>query len=295
MARTSRRARPLLLSKLANAARRIRAESGLTLEAAGELAEVSTTSISRLESGIGVANLSTLRSLMERAYNLQGDRLEEILELGRKARSDRGFWATYGDVLPDWFETYIDLESEADTVATFDPWLVNGLLQSGPYAEALFRMANPTTGETEIKRMVDLRQQRQQRVLAGDLAVRSVMAEEVLDRPYGGLTVMADQLRLLLELSRLPRVSLQILPAGGTPPPHAGQFHVVDFPTTEDPSVVYLEQMLGAVYLRDSADVREYARMHGDLGAAARSPQDSVEMIARRLEGMSDVRPIDAR
>jgi hypothetical protein len=41
----------------------------------------------------------------------------------------------------------------------------------------------------------------------------------------------------------------------------AGAFRIMDFEDAEDPDVVYLESHVGALYLEETAEVREYRRI----------------------------------
>lgn len=285
---TMRGGRPYLQRRLAAEMIRERNTAGLNAKQAAEAAGVAQSSLSRLENAESGVHSTTFRALLDYAYKVPpGDRRDYLLGLYKLARSGTAYWSTYGDVFSavPWFETYVDLELEADAVLAWDPWLINGLMQTEAYARALISMGNPSLPDSEVTRMVELRIERQKRVLDGQLAFDTVIAEEVLARPYGGAEAFKDQLRHMARIAALPRVTVQILPAGGTPPPHAGQFHIVDFRDAADPAVVYLEELDAATYHRDAQRVRKYAQTHRDLRGAAHSPNRSEEIIAQLLKG----------
>jgi transcriptional regulator with XRE-family HTH domain len=279
-----RHGRPYLLRKLAR--EMIAERGGVSAKKVAEEAVITASSLSRLENAEGTVYWTTFRALLD-AYHVEGDRRDYLTDLWQAGRAGRPYWSTFGDVLGQvpWFETYVDLELEAQEVTTFDPWLLNGLVQTEGYATALVRAANPALDDVEVERIVGLRTARQERVVNGQLGLVSVICEEVLARPYGGEQAFRQQLGQLREMMRLPRVTVQVLPAGGTPPPHAGMFHVVDFTDPVDPAVAYTETLHDALYVWDEGRVREYARTHRELRGVAHNPEDSAEIIAQRMKG----------
>ena len=50
------------------------------------------------------------------------------------------WWTKYSDILPDWFETYLGLESAAATIRSFEIQFVHGLFQTEDYARAVTRL-----------------------------------------------------------------------------------------------------------------------------------------------------------
>ena len=60
----------------------------------------------------------------------------EFIALAREANTP-GWWQHYGDVLPQWFRTYVDLESAASLIRTYEGQLVPGLLQTDDYMRAV--------------------------------------------------------------------------------------------------------------------------------------------------------------
>jgi hypothetical protein len=57
-------------------------------------------------------------------------------------------------------------------------------------------------------------------------------------------------------------VEIRVLPwSVGAHAAMAGAFRIMDFEDPEDPDVVYLESHVGALYLEEPAEVREYRRI----------------------------------
>jgi hypothetical protein len=178
----------------------------------------------------------------------------------------------------------VDLEAEADELSIYDTQFVNGLVQTKEYARAIYLASRPDDSPDDTERMVDLRMARQQRLLDGDLRLRLVLCEWVLQQAYGGDAILRAQIHHLAELSELRNVALQILPVRALPGV-VGSFTLVDFPDPADQSIVYLENELGALYLEKPEEVRQYARVFGRLRAAALSPEDSTDNLITLAKG----------
>ena len=170
-----------------------------------------------------------------------------------------GWWQHYGDVLPQWFRTYVDLESAATLIRTYEGQFVPGLLQTDDYMRAVIHDASLESSE-EVGRRVRLRMARQT-LLTREHPPRlwAVVDEAALRRPVGGREVMRGQLERLLDATKLPNVTLQILPfAAGAHSAMVGAFSILRFADRELPDVVYLEHLTNAIYLDKRAEVERY-------------------------------------
>nr|WP_230985166.1 helix-turn-helix transcriptional regulator [Microbispora oryzae] len=237
--------------------RRLRERRHILLEEAGRAIRASHSKISRMELGRvsfrvrDVADLLTLYGVTDESER------EALLSLVAQANAP-GWWHYYDDVLPSWFETYVGLEQSAVSIRNYEVQFVPELLQTEDYARVMVRLAHPGAHADEVERRVRLRMDRQ-KVLTrpGPATLWAVVDEAVLRRPVGGAEVMRAQLRHLLDLLERPNVSLQIhsFSVGG----HAaagGPFSVLRFAEADIPDVVYLEQLISAIYLdkRDETD-----------------------------------------
>jgi hypothetical protein len=260
--------------------RRLREAQGVTREDAGWEIRSSESKISRMELGrVGfkerdVADLLTLYGVDD---SVERDRL---LALARDANNP-GWWHRFGDVLPNWFQSYLGLEAAAALIRTYEVQFVPGLLQTRDYARAVVLLGHGRAKPEEIERRVELRMQRQQ-VLARENAPKLwvVVDEAALRRPIGGLDVMRDQVESLLEANTMPNVRLQVIPfnAGG----HAaagGAFTILRFPDEDLPDVVYIEQLTSALYLDKRDDVDLYAEAMERLCVEARPPTETSKVL----------------
>jgi hypothetical protein len=99
---------------------------------------------------------------------------------------------------------------------------------------------------------------------------------------------MAEQLRFLAEVSRLPNVMIQVLPyTAGTHGAMTGSFEILGFPEAIDPDVVYLENMTSTLFVEEPGDITRYVRAFDYLRATAPSPHDTRDMLAAAAEELT--------
>jgi hypothetical protein len=262
--------------------RRLREEADIAPDRAGYEIRASRSKISRMETGrVGfktrdVEDLLTLYGVKD-----EQARARYVYLARESARPD--WWAKYSDILPDWFENYLGLESASTTIRTFEIQFVHGLFQTEDYARAVTRLGHQAAPAAEIERRVGLRVKRQDLLTrANPPRIWSIMDEAVLRRPVGGDAVMRGQLHHLIEVAKLPHVTLQAVPfARGGHAGASGSFSVLRFEEQYLPDVVYFEQLTGAVYLEQRSDVEHYLEVMDQLSGEALTPADTAAFIER--------------
>jgi transcriptional regulator with XRE-family HTH domain len=264
--------------------RRLRESRGLTREAAGYRIRASESKISRLELGRVSFKDRDISDLLE-LYGVEDEtQRKALVALAREANSP-GWWHSYDDVLPNWFQTYVGLEEAASLIRSYEIQFLPGLLQTEEYARAVVAAGAPKATVDDVERRVHLRVTRQQ-ILHRPSPPHfwAVVDEAALHRPIGGSKVMKQQLEHLLELMSRPNVTLQVMPFrfGG----HAGEggaFTMLRFPEPELPDVVYVEQLVSAYYLDKREYVERYTRTMGRLTVDSQTPQMTRETLKRIL------------
>lgn len=267
--------------------RRLREAKRVSREEAGWEIRASESKISRIELGrVGfkerdVADLLTLYGVVDE------EQRAALLTLAREANTP-GWWHTYGDLLPSWFQPYLGLEGAAALIRTYEVQFVPGLLQTHDYARAVVLLGHAGECTGEVERRVALRMARQE--LLTQLTpprLWAVVDEAALRRPIGGPQVMRSQLEYLTEVTKLPHVRIQVVPfdAGG----HAGvggAFTMLRFGDPELPDVVYVEQLTSALYLDKRDDVDQYVAAMERLSVQANPPDDTPEILDRILRDL---------
>jgi transcriptional regulator with XRE-family HTH domain len=264
--------------------RRLREQKGVTRQDAGYVIRASESKISRLELGRvsfkerDVDDLLTLYGVSDTTER------EALLQLAREANTP-GWWHRYNDVLPGWFQTYVGLEESAALIRTYELQFVPGLLQSEGYARAVIRLGNAGAAEHEIDQRVELRLQRQERLTGPDAPrLWAVVDEGALRRPIGGPEVMRGQFEHLIEMSKLPNVTIQIMPFRfGGHAAEGGAFTILRFPEQDLPDVVYVENLTGAMYLDKRDDVDTYLQAMERLCVDSATPERTVELLGDLL------------
>ncbi|MEU7979666.1 helix-turn-helix transcriptional regulator [Micromonospora sp. NPDC049081] len=267
--------------------RELRTEACMTLDAAAEALECSRHKMWRIESGLGMVRAVDVRAMCE-LYGARRELTGALIALAGETRG-RGWWHAYGHPVPEWFDLYGGLESAACRLREHAGALVPALLQTRAYAAATCPHRPGATGE-ERERPVEARLRRQdllRRRLPRPPRYEVLLAEAVLLREVGGAAAMAGQLRHLAEVSRLPQVSIRVLPlaAGAHDGALTGSFVLLDFPlglrADPDPPVVYQESLTGALYLDRPAELAAYEQVWADLVGAALDEEESRRLIVK--------------
>jgi Domain of unknown function (DUF5753)/Helix-turn-helix domain len=266
---------------------RLREAAGITPDQAGYEIRASRSKISRMENGQvrfkerDVTDLLTLYGVTDEQTRAT------LVALARQANMP-GWWSRYGDVMADWFEAYLGLESAASVIRTFELQFVHGLFQTEDYARAVTLLGHTAAPAEEINRRVSLRLGRQAMLSSLDPPqVWSVLDEGALRRPVGGAAVMRAQLRRLVEVSRLRHVTIQVTPfSRGGHAAAGGSFTVLRFSQPEVPDVVYIEQLTSALYLDKHEDVDHYMEVMNNLSTEALTPAQSTRFITEMIRDM---------
>jgi hypothetical protein len=234
--------------------------------------------LSRIESAEVRPHPNDVRALLS-LYGVDGEPAEAVIAVARQAKQ-RGWWQRYTDVLPDWFSTYVGMESEASVIRTYECQMVPGLLQTEDYARAAFRGAPIPMRDDEVERQVALRMERQA-VLTFDEPplLRVVIDEGAVRRMVGGPAVMKEQISRLVQESNRSNVQILLLPySAGVG--FDGSFVILDFPPLPAPypdaaedRMVYVDTLTGALYLERPAEVSAYSAAYEQLQALALGPK----------------------
>ena len=260
---------------------RLREAAGITPDQAGYEIRASRSKISRMENGQvrfkerDVTDLLTL-------YGITDEKTRAgMVALVRQANAP-GWWSKYGDVMADWFEGYLGLETAASVIRTFELQFVHGLFQTEAYARAVTQLGNTAAPTEEIDRRVSLRLKRQDLLTGPEPPqVWSVIDEGALRRPVGGTAVMRAQLNRLMEVAGLRQVTVQVVPfSRGGHAAAGGSFTVLRFGDADVPDIVYLEQLTSALYLDKREDVDHYLEVMNQLSAEALTPAETTRFLA---------------
>ena len=267
--------------------RRLREARGITAQEAARAIRGSESKISRIELGrtsvreVDIIDLLSLYGITDPAER------EELLSLAGQANQP-GWWHQYQDVLPGWFQSYVGLEESAESIRSYDPQFIPGLLQTEGYASAVLALGDFSMDEAE--RLVVLRKERQRRFSSGEMRLWAIIDEVALRRPVGGVNVLRAQLEHLIEACQQERLTLQITPFAAAGYAAPGAFSILRFTDPGMPDMVYVENLTSALYIDKSPEVDRYRLAMERLSIVSAPPGAAAEIlraIETDLEGSS--------
>jgi transcriptional regulator with XRE-family HTH domain len=269
--------------RLRTALRQARSDAKMTQKTAAAELVWSTSKIVRIEQGTVPVTPTDTRVLLQ-LYNVPDDTLEELVELAKAAREDKG-WSGFSDVLSQPSLELVGSEPTAKVIYKFEPSVIPGLFQTQEYARALLRALG--NSEYQIKRRLDLLEQRQ-RLLDSPVHpdLNFILGEAALSRPAGGEDVMREQAAHLLDIAKINGVSVHLLPfAAGVHPGIGTAFTVLQFDDPELSDMLYLENPDRQSVNRDNEEeidkyLERFVELQ-DLADKFGSLEDHVKRIAR--------------
>jgi transcriptional regulator with XRE-family HTH domain len=256
--------------------RALRTNAGLTAEQVAKLLYCSPSKVSRMETGQRGASARDIGDLCD-IYGIEDPVREHLTTLAREGR-DQAWWQPYD--LP--YATYVGLESAAISIADFEPGVFPGLLQTPAYARAVHEATSIPLSPGAIDQQLEVRRIRQQILVREHppwLAV--ILDEAVLHRVVGGPSAMRAQLEHVVAASEQSNITVQVLPFNvGAHPALDSTFIVLELPPPVA-GVVYVEGLVGQIYLERPQDVQRYNQVFSHLASMSLAPEDSVELMAK--------------
>jgi transcriptional regulator with XRE-family HTH domain len=264
--------------------RALRNEKNLTVEQVAERLLCSPSKVSRMETGHGIATPRDIRDLCDLYEVTDQAERDRMMTLARESKR-RAWWQSYELS----YATYVGLEAEAVVISAFQSSAVHGLLQTADYARAGHEGTMPRPSPERIEMQIEAKLTRQEiLVREGPPRFAVVLDEAALHRMVGGYQVMAAQLARLLDVSALPNVQVQVLPFDrGAHPALESNFTILELPD-QAPGVVFVEGLIGSTYLDRADDLKRYHEIFRELQSIALNPQDTADMIAKRMRDYRD-------
>jgi transcriptional regulator with XRE-family HTH domain len=271
----ARRATPTLRRKeLAARLKRLRLDKGMTADEVAERLMVSSTKVSRLETGSRGVNPRDIRDLCG-IYGVNDDERARLMTLAKQSR-EPSWWQQYDGE----YSTWLDLEAAAASIASYKADVLPGPLQTEDYARAVIEATLPDPTAEKVAQFAESRRERQ-RLLDGEspLDLWTVLDEAVLRRVVGSPEIMHEQVQALIRRAGQSNVTIQLIPfEAGAHPALNSTFEILHF-EQDAPDVVYIEGLLGQHYLEGPKDLARYQRTFDQLRAIALGPRDSIAAL----------------
>ncbi|WP_016905794.1 helix-turn-helix domain-containing protein [Streptomyces xiaopingdaonensis] len=209
------------------------------------------------------------------------DLADELLDAGGALRAGKEEVARAQ--YPAFFRDAAKLEAKAVELHVYDTLLINGLLQTPEYAEAVFQVRRPLLDADTVAQRVAARLERQAIFDRVPMPTISFVIEEaVLRRPTGGWDVWRGQLEHILLFGQRRNVEIQVMPNERTEHPSlAGPFTLIE--TEEGRRIAYVEVQRHSRLYTERKSVRELEEQYGLLRAQALTPTESLDFTEKLL------------
>jgi hypothetical protein len=249
--------------------RRMRFEAHKTIEDVIYAGVASRAKIWRIEAGQTAVKVGDVLAL-SRLYKVDNAATEELIRLAEATKST-GYLEDFGTEVPESLGLYAELEADATTITDYQSEMVHGLLQTADYARAAIEV-NPALSAKGIEQRVAFRLRRQRAFFDRPEPARmaALVTAGALSVQVGSASVMEEQREHLRALAGRDGVSIRVLPfEKGLHPAMRGPFTLLDFDDPEDPSLVYIENLIGSRYIEEATHVArfreafEQMRAHG--------------------------------
>jgi transcriptional regulator with XRE-family HTH domain len=258
--------------------RRLRETAHKTHEDVAAAHIASPTTMWRIETGKVAVKPGIIWALAH-LYEASPEVTDALVALAAGTREE-GWWEDdYGGAVPEWVGLYAGLEAACTTLYDYQSELIHGLLQTEDYARAVTR-SNTALSDEVVEQRVAFRMGRQRAVFNRSEPGRviSVMTAGVLRLVVGSREVMEAQIAHLRKLTSGGGVEVRVLTASnGLHPAMRGPFTIMDFDDPDDPSLVYVETLVGARYMERPEHLAEFRDAFQHVQAQAVSLEEYID------------------
>jgi transcriptional regulator with XRE-family HTH domain len=270
--------------RLGAALKRLRSQHGLPLDVVARRLEISTSKLSRLETGQIAPKIRDVRDLLE-IYSAPAEERDRLLQWAGEAKQP-GWWQGYTDLTNSDIDLYVSLEAEARQIKNFC-LPVAGLLQTESYVRSLLTGVLPQASPDEVDKLVEMRIRRQAilQPSRGDhppVELHVVMDESALHRA-NDRAIMREQLEMLLERSTQPNITINMLPftAGWTPA--FATFSIFEPRHPDDSRVVNVESTGQDAYFEGPAELTRYDEIWTNVLSCSLDPEQTRTQLDQAL------------
>ncbi|HEU5406134.1 MAG TPA: helix-turn-helix transcriptional regulator [Nitrospira sp.] len=262
--------------ELANRLRELRKQSGMTVDDVARELLCSPPKISRIETNARPPTLRDVRDLCV-LYGVDDAEAARLMTIAREAKQ-QGWWSKFDDLGIDFL---IGLEMDAKQISAHDSSFVPWAFQTEQYARAIIKGVLPRIEDRILDERVAARMTRQEILRSPEPSyLWSLIDESALRRAVGSSSLMREQLSKILETADAPNVMMQVVPFdAGAHPGLDNTFMLLEFDSSIQTPVVFVENLAGNFYLERDAEIQRYREVLEHLKACALSPANSIKYI----------------
>ncbi len=262
--------------------RRARQEAGLTQESVAEEMDWSLSKIIRIETGSVGVSTNDLTALL-RLYKIDDpQRVSELVALGKVARQ-QSWYSKYRGVVPQAYLQYIEYETSASIIRSYESIVVPGLLQTKEYATAITSLYRLDPEPGAVQSRVEIRMRRQQLLLdrADPPSLFFVLDEAVISRLIGDVATRHNQISQLISAANNPSITIEIVPfSAGLNRGMGENFSILEFSRPSDDDILYYESVREGIFSHDDAEeISFYRELFEDLRKVALGRKKSLDYL----------------
>lgn len=249
--------------------RKLREQAGLSAGEAADRIGMGRGQLSHIEAGRTSIVSDRLRQLCLAMGCENVPYIDALVAMSEA--TGRGWWSGYKGNVGSAAMNLAELESGAASLRTHETLFIPGLLQTEEYIRTIF--SNPKLQVRDIDEATAFRLERQAILTTDDApAFHAVIHEAALHMRFGGPSVLRGQLLHLIELARLPNITIQVIPfEADLDAALSGTFMHAITPVRELSTVV-LDHPSGPLYLSDDEHLALYETLFDSLAESALAP-----------------------
>lgn len=258
--------------ELGAALRALRQASGKEAKAVARSAVMSTSKLSKIETGKTAPSVADVESILT-AIGVSDEVKAEYLEVVRASTTETTAWRLVRRMgVHKAQQQTRALETQMTLLRLFQPALIPGLLQTPEYIRAILSRHDLT--EDVLTRTTTARLERQQVLYDSTKELHFVITENVLRWRIVSPLRMAEQIGRLISLSRLPNIDMRVVPFAVEQRDIANHAFVI-----RDDRTVTVETVHAELVVTDPRDVSQYVKKFEGFASVALSGDDMRSML----------------
>ncbi|TQE26504.1 XRE family transcriptional regulator [Streptomyces ipomoeae] len=258
--------------ELGAALRALRQASGKEAKAVARSALMSTSKLSKIETGKTAPTVADVESILT-AIGVSDEVKAEYLGVVRASTTETTAWRLVRRMgVHKAQQQTRALESQMTLLRLFQPALIPGLLQTPEYIRAILSRHDLT--EDVLTRTTTARLERQQVLYDSTKELHFIITENVLRWRIVSAPRMAEQIGRLIALSRLPNIDMRVVPFAAEQRDIANHAFVI-----RDDRTVTVETVHAELVVTDPRDVSQYVKKFEGFASVALTGNDMRSML----------------
>jgi transcriptional regulator with XRE-family HTH domain len=269
--------------------RQARQKADLTQDAVADKMDWSLSKVIRIESGTVGISTNDLQALLRIFGIKDAAKVRELVALGREARRPT-WWSKYRQSMPPAYFQYIEYETAASVIRSYETMMVPGLLQTQQYATTMALRSRTVLSAKTVQTLIEIRMKRQDLLLHQEESpkIYFVVDETAIRRLSAEREIAPGQITRLLEMARRPQITIEVIPfRAGLVRGINENFSLLEFDEPNDHDILYFESARDQLSGHDDSSGIDEAMTYRELFEGLRAASLGPEGTYRFLEGVA--------